>query len=321
MRRTVYITLILFLSQVVSSCVKFNESDLEKGLYDLYVYDMQSGENTQVTSTAGIMEFPVGFSGSKIIFKDNEGVSRMNVDGTGRELILPSGYYTEFHITINGKFIFIKDGNIFLTNPDGSGETQLTSVPLNYYAPDLSPDGNYISACCDNGLVIINRNTGETEIVNHKQPSSLYSWSSNSGKLTYSIYVDNYSQVFSYDLLTKHEQQLTDNQKFNYFPKWKNGSDQILFTSAAANYGADLILIKSDGSDSQVIIHKGNISLPACSPAGNKVTFINQDGDLAICDITGQNYKVVNNLPGACLEPSWSEDGKYILYYRAFLEL
>lgn len=305
----------------ISSCLKIKEADLEEGLYDLYVYDFQTGTNNQLTNSPDIMEFPVGFSGSKIIYKDTEGVLRMNIDGSEKELVLSSGTYSEFHVAENGKFIYIKDGNIFIMNSDGTGETQVTNSSLHYFASELSPDGNYVSTCSDNGLIIINLLTGVTEVVNRKNPSSLYDWSSDSKKLTYSIYIDDYSQVFSYDLISKHEIQLTDNLKYNYFPKWRAGTDQIIFTSALADYGADLIIIDSDGSDANLIIHTGSINFPVCSPSGNKIAFINQSGDLSVCDISGQNYKTLNNLPGSCLEPSWSPDGRYVLYYRAFLEL
>jgi Tol biopolymer transport system component len=321
MKRLQPVILIFVLSQVLSSCIKLDESELGKGILDLYVYDFQTNTNRQITNTPDIYEFPVGFSGEKIVYKDNDGVSNMNVDGSGKELVLSSGSFTEFHVSGNGKYIFIKDGNIFIMNSDGTGLSQITDTPLNFFAPELSPDGKYISACCDNGFILINLLTGVTDVINRSKPSSLYDWSSNSGKLTYSIYINNFSQVFSYDVATKHEVQLTDNQKFNYFPKWRKGSDQIIFASALADYGSDLVLMNSDGSSAELILHDNGLSYPVCSPSGNQVAFINQDGDLGICDMTGQNYKVLNNLPGGCLEPSWSDDGRYILYYRAFPEL
>lgn len=321
MKRLLPVVLMLVLSQVISSCIKLDESELGKGILDLYVFDFQSNTNKQITNTPDIYEFPVGFSGEKIVYKDNDGVSSMNIDGTEKKLLLSSGSFTEFHVSGNGKFIFIKDGNIFIMNTDGSGLSQITDTPLNFFAVEISPDGKYISACCDNGFILINLLTGETEVINRNKPSSLYDWSSDSGKLTYSIYINNYSQVFSYAIATKVEVQLTDNLKFNYFPKWRNGSDQIIFASALADYGSDLILMNSDGSAAEVIIHNSSINFPVCSPSGNQVAFVNQNGDLGICDITGQNYKVLNDLPGGCMEPSWSDDGRYILYYRAFPEL
>jgi hypothetical protein len=55
------------------------------------------------------------------------------------------------------------------------------------------------------------------------------------------------------------------------------------------------------------------------SPDGQQVAFVTEASNLAIVNIDGNNYHIINELPGACMGPVWSSDGKYILYNRAVL--
>jgi Tol biopolymer transport system component len=50
---------------------------------------------------------------------------------------------------------------------------------------------------------------------------------------------------------------------------------------------------------------------------GDKIVFLTGESDLAVIDKTGENFQIINEIPGACMEAKWSRDGKYILYCRA----
>jgi Tol biopolymer transport system component len=75
--------------------------------------------------------------------------------------------------------------------------------------------------------------------------------------------------------------------------------------------------MSADATVQKIILHQNTLTTPAWSPDGNRIAFINENSDLAIIDVTGENYRVLNTIPGACLQPVWSPDGKYILYNRA----
>jgi Tol biopolymer transport system component len=76
-----------------------------------------------------------------------------------------------------------------------------------------------------------------------------------------------------------------------------------------------------DGSDPMLVTQKDMILTPCWSPEGDKIAFITTDINLAVIDRNGKNYKIINAIHGACMEPKWSNDGNYILYARASFEL
>ncbi len=113
------------------------------------------------------------------------------------------------------------------------------------------------------------------------------------------------------------ESQITNISKFNYEPKCNPVKNEILFTSSRADYGSDLVIANQDGSEPGVILHTTRISSPCWSPQGDRIVFITANSDVVVIDRDGKNYKIINEIPGACMQPVWSADGNYILYYRA----
>jgi len=70
---------------------------------------------------------------------------------------------------VNGKIAFVRDGDVWVMNADGSGQTALTSDPSSDGAPSWSPDGMRIAfqRCGDDGcrLYLMNADgSGETDL-------------------------------------------------------------------------------------------------------------------------------------------------------------
>ena len=76
----------------------------------------------------------------------------------------------------------------------------------------------------------------------------------------------------------------------------------------------------SDGSES-ILVHETHISEPCRSPNGDKIAFINEDRNIVLINANGNSYSIANELPGACMDLCWSDDGRYLPYYRAVLYL
>ncbi len=112
------------------------------------------------------------------------------------------------------------------------------------------------------------------------------------------------------------ESQITNNNQYYYNPRCNPVDNEIVFTSIYIDYGISLVISDQDGTNQQVIVHKDLISHLAGRQTGDKIAFLTEDKDLAVIDRNGENYKIINVLPGACVEPKWSDDGNYILYSR-----
>jgi Tol biopolymer transport system component len=189
----------------------------------------------------------------------------------------------------NGKIAFSTDGDpngsveIFIVNPDGSGETQLTHGEFGHAGgPNWSPDGSKILFQGDT--------TG---------PSQLYVMNAN-GSGGHLLFAD------------------PDNDDFNahYSP---DGS-KIAYSSCNPFGGCSIDVVKSDGTGGTTQLTNATWRAfdPSWSPDGTKIAFdSNQDGLLSAVWVMNANGSGQRRLTAAALEagyPDWSPDGTHILF-------
>jgi Tol biopolymer transport system component len=298
-----------------------NQENIKLGLYDFYLYDVNSNENTRITSGANqiSVSYCISPDSKKIAYDNQNGINIMNIDGSENNTIA-RGESPCF--TIDGKkVIFTDDYKLYSINIDGSSKSLIINSDIGLSNPILSRDGEKIACVSDSGLCIVSFD-GQINII-----SSSYSffrdWSSDSNELFYSKYTsDGFYQIYKYNIIENMEYQLTSNEKSNEFPRCNLLNDDIVFTSTGlGNRECDLILMDSKGINLDTILHLDYITHPSWSPMGNMITFINENSDLAIVDKNGENYRIINEIPGACINPIWTSDGKFILYYRAIFYL
>ena len=89
-------------------------------------------------------------------------------------------------------FITARDGNgeIYIMNADGSGQTNLTNSPANDYAPSWSPDGKKIAFWSANEgnseIYFMNIDgSGQTNMTNHPANDCALSWSPDGKKIAF----------------------------------------------------------------------------------------------------------------------------------------
>jgi len=292
--------------------------DSSEGLYDFYLYDVNNNQTTRITTSPEIIEssYSISPDSKKVLFIDNNGINEMNIDGSEIRNIVAEGSNPCY--SPNGeKIAYILEKQLFVINIDGSNNDQIGDSELGLWHPVWSRDGEYIMCSSDNGLCIISLD-GSIETISSDYSADWYDWSNDSKEIYYSKFVlNNYAQIFKYDLIQEKETQITNINKYNYSPKCNPNTNTILFTSSHADYGGDLIVCDKDGLNSKTILHKDKITSPFWSPNGNKLVFVTEDSNIATTDQNGEDYRIINEIPGACMQPIWSPDGNYILYYRA----
>ena len=319
--------LILFFVLIISaiSCEKekdlssnLKDLDSNMGLYDFYLYDINSNVTTKITSSSDKIEssFSISPDSKKVLYVDENGINEMNIDGSENRILVTKGFSPCY--SPNGdKVAFINENKLFIINIDGTNKNQIYDKDLGLWYPIWSRDGEYIVCSSDNGLCIVSLD-GDLQIISSDNSADWYDWSNDSKEIYYSKFLsNNFAQIFKYNILQDKESQITHIDKYNYSPKCNSSKNTILFTSSHADYGGDLISCDQDGLNQNVIIHKDRITSPYWSPNGDKIVFVTEESNLAIIDKNGDNYKIINEIPGACMEPKWSNDGNYILYYRA----
>jgi Tol biopolymer transport system component len=299
-----------------------NGYDNKDGLYDLYLYDVNTKITTRITSSPDNIEGSYSFSpdSKKILYMDDFGINHMNLDGSENWTLMKSGS-SPCYSPDGSKIAFTDDQKLFLINSDGTNKTQICNTDIGLWHPVWSKDGENIACSSDSGLCIVSAE-GNLKVFSVFNSGTWYAWSNDSREIFYDKEVSLYSeQIFSYNLMEDKESQVTHDDKFNYSVQCNPVDNEIVFTSSRADYGSDLVISDQDGSNRRVILHQGRISTPHWSPKGDRIVFITEDSDLAVIDRNGENFEIINEIRGACLEPRWSDDGKYILYCRAIFYL
>ncbi len=318
-----HLVLLFLLIIGATSCEKnddLNDIDSSSGLYSFYLYDIKRNVTTKITSSPDKIEpsYSISPDSKKVLYADKNGINEMNIDGSENRILVTEGY-TPCYSPSGDKVAFIKENKLFVINIDGTNENQIYNEDLGLWHPSWSKDGKHIACSSDDGLCVISLE-GDLQVFSSDADS--YDWSNSSEEIYYSKFLsNNYTQIFKYSILEDKEYQITDIDKYNHDPKYNLRTNAILFTSSHADYGVDLITCDEDGLNQNLIIHKDKIESPYWSPNGDKIVFVTEESNLAIIDKNGNNYKIINEISDACWKPQWSNDGNYILYYRAFYDL
>jgi len=186
----------------------------------------------------------------------------------------------------NGKIAFAAPGDsdnpqIFTVNPDGSGETQLTSDADGHATnPDWSPDGSTI--------VFQGDQTGEWQLY-----------------------------VMNADGSGRH--QLTFEPGFDHLaPRFAPDGAKITFAGCPQQMTCAIYVMNANGTnETQLTSLTWNAGNPEFSPDGTKIAFdSNQDGYLSAIWLMNADGSNQHRLTAPSLEadfPDWSPDGTHIL--------
>lgn len=179
--------------------------------------------------------------------------------------------------------------NIYVMNPDGTGQTQLTNQSgSQYLKPTWSPDGS---------------------------------------KIAFYNYTDQQIYVMNSDGTGMHA--LVNVSGYHVHPTWSPDGTQIAFSSDLYNPGATtpnhIYVVNADGSGSPVNLTSSTAasdSWPDWSSDGKKIAYASGTGtnfantQIYVMNADGSGQTNVSNSAHADNAPNWSPDGKKIVFHR-----
>jgi Tol biopolymer transport system component len=171
---------------------------------------------------------------------------------------------------------------VYVMNPDGSGQTRITFDARVDQQPNISPDGRHIVFC-------------STRITDDNPEGNLELF-------VMDIYGTNLRQV-----------TFTGTGNFNAWPRWSPNGRQIVFHSNVdGNF--EIYLIDADGTNlTRVTEYEGIDQFPEWSPDGKQLV-IRRDTDIYLIDVDGSNPIQLTENAALNQMGSWSPNGKQITF-------
>ena len=240
-------------------------------------------------------------------------------DAQGRGTIRPPVY--------NGKIAYESNRGtnanyeIFVSNPDGSGEINITNNSASDSRPAWSPDGTkiaFLSYRNSQYQILVTDPEGllTTPIFGNSSFKDFLTWSPDGTKLAFIIS----NQIWTVDADGANPTILTDPtvNVSRQFPVWSPDGTKIAYSQAGQNF---FTVINADGSNPTTINVGASVYSVHWSPDGSKFVIGSyQSPGTQICtiNIDGTNRTcLTNDFPTGNEGPQWSPDGTQISWSRA----
>jgi len=218
-------------------------------------------------------DFDPDFSpdGSRIVFTSNRGGSAdihiMNADGSDvRRLTIGTGGISPKWSPDGNQIAFSRGGRLVVIDQDGRNVTTVygndSRVPgvactggailgdwspdgawLVFYTADLIQDTTEICVAATEGSDV--RVVAEDPPGIHTEPN----WSSDGTRIIVRSIRDGVHEIYVYDLATRTETKLTENEALDAEPAWSPDSGWIAFVSDRDSLESDIYVMSADGSD------------------------------------------------------------------------
>ena len=245
--------------------------------------------------------------------------------------ILMSGYFEIEAQVSNGRIAFVRAGEIYSANSNGSGIINLTNNPANDYSPAYSFDGSKIVFASNRDgnseIYIMNQNgSNPTRLTTSAAYNSDPAFSPNGTKIVFTSYRDGNYEIYTMNSDGTNVLRLTNNTESDTQPKFSPDGSKIVFTRSFSGSPNVIFRMNADGTDVLQISFGINDTSPSYSPDGTRVIFrrmnnatfntsfvtVNPDGSGE-----GVVFAPSSNFP-VLFQPSYSPDGNQIIYYEQY---
>jgi hypothetical protein len=206
----------------------------------------------------------------------------------------------------NGKIAFQRNANeIFVMNPDGSSQINLTNTQAQEWYPAWSPDGTKIAFSRNDDIYVMNANgSNPTRLTSGAIRDDEPAWSPDGSKIAFTSFRDNNFEIFVMNANGSNQINLTNSPANDTQPAWSPDGGKIAFTRNDAVY-----VMGADGSNPTLLASPG--SEPAWSPDGSKIALTRGD---RVYVMSAYGTNTVSLTTPIAFHPAWSPDGTKIVF-------
>ena len=212
-----------------------------------------------------------------------------------------------------------RDYRLEIADADGEGTQVAVRSNEPIISPSWSPDGTkvaYVSFEKKKPVIYVqNLVTGARKIiVNEKGSNSAPSWSPDGTRLAVALSKDGNTQVYSVAAEGGSLRRLSNSNGIDTEPQYSADGQTIYFTSDRSG-GPQIYKMSASGGNAQRVTFAGNYNIsPRVSSDGKTLAWVSQrDGGYSLYAMNLASGQEMRLADGAT-EPSFSPNGKYIMY-------
>ncbi|MES2129988.1 MAG: Tol-Pal system beta propeller repeat protein TolB [Pseudomonadota bacterium] len=212
-----------------------------------------------------------------------------------------------------------RDYRLVVADADGEGEQVAVRSNEPIISPAWSPDGTkvaYVSFEARKAVIYVQDLVTGTRrvVVNQKGSNSAPAWSPDGSRLAVALSQDGHTQVYGVNLDGSGLRRLSNSNGIDTEPQFSSDGQEIYFTSDRSG-GPQVYKMSAAGGNATRVTFNGSYNIsPRVSADGKTLAWISQRAggfDLYAMDLgSGQEQKLADS----ATEPSFSPNGKYIMY-------
>jgi alpha-tubulin suppressor-like RCC1 family protein/Tol biopolymer transport system component/subtilisin family serine protease len=216
--------------------------------------------------------------------------------------------------------------DIFLMNPDGTGEVNLTNRQGSDYDPAWSPDGKKIAFVTLRGfdgktkIYVMNADGTDPKNLSYSSnEDSAPAWSPDGTQIAFVSYGVNFpSRIYVMNTDGTGRRPVGEIEGVGS-PSWSPDGQSIVFTSMGRS--SEIWAARVDGGSTVRLTNNSwSEQMPVYSPDGRKIAFVSDrhgdiyNNEIYVMNADGTNPVRLTNSPGWDGSPSWSPNGTQIIF-------
>lgn len=211
-----------------------------------------------------------------------------------------------------------RDYRLEIADADGEGVQVAVRSNEPIISPSWSPDGTkvaYVSFEQRKPVIYVQDlvTGGRKVIVNEKGSNSAPSWSPDGSKLTVALSKDGHTQVYGVNADGSGLRRLSNSNGIDTEPQYSADGQTIYFTSDRSG-GPQIYKMSASGGNAQRVTFNGSYNIsPRVSSDGKTLAWISQRDGFSLYAMNLASGQELRLADGAT-EPSFSPNGKYIMY-------